>query len=167
MRSAHGLEADVWSLGCMLYTFLVGKPPFDTDAVRSTLNRVITAAFDLPDHLSDEAKDLLQCLLKKNPKDRIILSSKYIYKNRKRPLFWVIDIIKEIKDCDVKNLCIVNLMQMKVLLENNSDFSVWKKCEHVQFNNYTWSWIDVLNIFYLHYRCVDPSIHDQRCIKRI
>ncbi len=28
-RSAHGLESDVWSLGCMLYTFLTGRPPFD------------------------------------------------------------------------------------------------------------------------------------------
>ena len=28
----HGLESDVWSLGCMLYTFLVGKPPFDVSA---------------------------------------------------------------------------------------------------------------------------------------
>lgn len=79
MRSAHGLEADVWSLGCMLYTFLVGKPPFDTDAVRSTLNRVITAAFDLPDHLSPEAKDLLQCLLKKNPKERLALTEVFTH----------------------------------------------------------------------------------------
>ena len=78
MRSPHGLEADVWSLGCMLYTFLVGRPPFDTDAVRSTLNRVITAAFDLPDHLSPEAKDLLQCLLKKNPKERLALSGRFL-----------------------------------------------------------------------------------------
>ncbi|XP_013418582.1 serine/threonine-protein kinase PLK4 [Lingula anatina] len=71
MRGAHGLEADVWSLGCMLYTFLVGKPPFDTQAVRTTLNRVISAEFDMPDHLSLEAKDLIKSLLKKNPKERI------------------------------------------------------------------------------------------------
>ncbi|XP_050415388.1 serine/threonine-protein kinase PLK4 isoform X2 [Patella vulgata] len=73
MRSAHGLEADVWSLGCMLYTFLVGKPPFDTDAVKSTLNRVILADYEIPVNLSPEAKDLIQCLLRKNPKDRISL----------------------------------------------------------------------------------------------
>ncbi|XP_069130395.1 serine/threonine-protein kinase PLK4-like isoform X3 [Argopecten irradians] len=70
MRSAHGLEADVWSLGCMLYTFLVGKPPFDTEGVKTTLNRVILAEFHLPDHISNEAKDLIQSLLKKNPKER-------------------------------------------------------------------------------------------------
>ncbi|XP_076446054.1 serine/threonine-protein kinase PLK4-like isoform X2 [Babylonia areolata] len=71
MRLAHGLEADVWSLGCMLYTMLVGQPPFDTDAVRSTLNRVIQAEYDLPSDLSTEARDLIQCLLRKNPKQRL------------------------------------------------------------------------------------------------
>ncbi|CAL1530889.1 unnamed protein product [Lymnaea stagnalis] len=73
MRSAHGLESDVWSLGCMLYTFLVGHPPFDTDAVKSTLNRVISAEYHLPKNISPEARDLIQALLCKNPKDRIPL----------------------------------------------------------------------------------------------
>uniref|UniRef100_A0A8D0FNP8 Serine/threonine-protein kinase SAK n=1 Tax=Strix occidentalis caurina TaxID=311401 RepID=A0A8D0FNP8_STROC len=38
-RSPHGLESDVWSLGCMFYTLLIGKPPFDTDTVKNTLNK--------------------------------------------------------------------------------------------------------------------------------
>ncbi|XP_041359491.1 serine/threonine-protein kinase PLK4-like isoform X2 [Gigantopelta aegis] len=71
MRSAHGLETDVWSLGCMLYTFLVGQPPFDTDGVKKTLNLVVTALYSVPDYLSPDAQDLIQCLLRKNPKDRI------------------------------------------------------------------------------------------------
>ena len=28
-RGPHGLESDVWSLGCMLYTLFTGRPPFD------------------------------------------------------------------------------------------------------------------------------------------
>ncbi|XP_023248429.1 serine/threonine-protein kinase PLK4 isoform X2 [Copidosoma floridanum] len=72
-RSSHGLEADVWGLGCMLYTLLVGRPPFDTDAVKSTLTRVVMADYVMPSHLSENAKDLIDRLLKKNPKDRIRL----------------------------------------------------------------------------------------------
>ena len=76
LRNAHGLEADVWSLGCMLYTMLVGRPPFDTHGVRNTLNRVILAEFSLPELLSPDAKDLITSLLKKNPAERIRLDRK-------------------------------------------------------------------------------------------
>lgn len=57
----------------MLYTLLVGRPPFDTNEVKSTLNRVVTANYHLPTHLSLEAKDLIDKLLKKNPAERINL----------------------------------------------------------------------------------------------
>nr|CAG4651703.1 EOG090X03P9 [Triops cancriformis] len=74
-RSSHGLEADVWGLGCLLYTMLVGRPPFDTDGVKATLTRVVMADFQLPDNLSPEAKDLIKQCLKKNPRERIKLQN--------------------------------------------------------------------------------------------
>eukprot|EP00794_Sanderia_malayensis_P006890 gene6890-7668_t len=73
-RSPHGLESDVWSLGCLLYAILVGKPPFDTEAVRSTLSKVVLADYEIPKSLSPEAKDLIRQLLKKNPDERITLA---------------------------------------------------------------------------------------------
>ncbi|XP_030047613.1 serine/threonine-protein kinase PLK4 isoform X2 [Microcaecilia unicolor] len=74
-RSAHGLESDVWSLGCMFYTFLVGRPPFDTDTVKNTLNKVVLADYSMPSFVSREAQDLIYQLLRKNPADRLSLSS--------------------------------------------------------------------------------------------
>ncbi|EDW18870.1 uncharacterized protein Dmoj_GI13469 [Drosophila mojavensis] len=70
---SHGLPADLWSVGCMLYTLLVGRPPFDTDAVQSTLNKVVHSDYTMPSHLSYEARDLIDKLLRKNPHERISL----------------------------------------------------------------------------------------------
>lgn len=72
-RSSHGLPADVWGLGCMFYTLLVGQPPFDTDAVQATLNRVVMSDYHIPSYISFDAKDLIEQLLKKKPDERISL----------------------------------------------------------------------------------------------
>lgn len=55
----------------MLYTLLVGRPPFDSNEVASTLNRVVAGHYVMPEHITSEAKDLLFRLLQKNPRDRI------------------------------------------------------------------------------------------------
>lgn len=72
-REVHGLPADVWGLGCMLYTLLVGKPPFHTQHIKTTLNKVINADYTIPPDLSVQAQDLLQKLLCKDPTKRITL----------------------------------------------------------------------------------------------
>lgn len=74
MRTAHGQPADVWGLGIMMYTLLVGRPPFDTDGVASTLKRVCQAELLLPSHMSPEARDLLDRLLQKDQQRRIGLA---------------------------------------------------------------------------------------------
>lgn len=72
-REVHGLPADVWGLGCMLYTLLVGSPPFHTQHVKTTLNKVINADYKIPAELSIQAQNLLQKLLCKDPTKRITL----------------------------------------------------------------------------------------------
>lgn len=74
-RSAHGLESDVWSLGCMFYAFLTGRPPFDTDTVKHTLSKVVLGDYKMPTRVSAEAQDLIQQLLQKNPALRPSLSA--------------------------------------------------------------------------------------------
>ena len=74
-RSAHGLESDVWSLGCMFYAFLIGRPPFDTDSVKNTLSKVVLGEYDMPSHVSLEAQDLIHQLLQRDPAHRPSLSA--------------------------------------------------------------------------------------------
>ncbi|XP_077396110.1 serine/threonine-protein kinase PLK4 [Festucalex cinctus] len=74
-RSAHGLASDVWSLGCMFFAFLVGRPPFDTDTVKNTLSKVVRGDYQMPGHISPQAQDLIHQLLQRNPADRTPLSA--------------------------------------------------------------------------------------------
>ncbi|CAF1609902.1 unnamed protein product, partial [Didymodactylos carnosus] len=73
-RSSHSFETDVWSLGILIYTLLVGHPPFDTESVLSTLSRVAKVEYELPSSLSDEAKDLINNILQKQPEKRLTLN---------------------------------------------------------------------------------------------
>ncbi|KAI9100691.1 hypothetical protein DFS34DRAFT_615441 [Phlyctochytrium arcticum] len=73
-RQPYGLASDVWSLGCMVVTILTGKPPFESRAVKNTLDRVSRVDYSLPDHISPEARDLVNRLLQKDPKTRIPLT---------------------------------------------------------------------------------------------
>ncbi|XP_045117603.1 serine/threonine-protein kinase PLK4-like isoform X2 [Portunus trituberculatus] len=73
-RSSHGLESDVWSLGCMLFIMLVGHPPFDGKGLKESIfTKVVMGEYKVPSYVSTEARSLIADCLKKNPKERIKL----------------------------------------------------------------------------------------------
>ncbi|VDO97445.1 unnamed protein product [Soboliphyme baturini] len=77
MRKPHGLEADIWSLGCLLYTFLSGHPPFGSNGqVSTTLKRIVTNQLELPRHISNEAAALIRDLMCSDVRRRIKLRGK-------------------------------------------------------------------------------------------
>lgn len=39
-KKGHSFEVDVWSIGCIMYTLLIGKPPFETNSLRETYVRI-------------------------------------------------------------------------------------------------------------------------------
>jgi polo-like kinase 1 len=39
-RNGHSYEVDIWSLGVIIYTLIIGKPPFETTDVKATYRRI-------------------------------------------------------------------------------------------------------------------------------
>jgi polo-like kinase 1 len=39
-KNGHSYEVDVWSLGVVLYTLIIGKPPFETPDVKTTYKKI-------------------------------------------------------------------------------------------------------------------------------
>ncbi|KAK2494005.1 hypothetical protein MC885_014561 [Smutsia gigantea] len=69
-RQGHGPEADVWSLGCVMYTLLCGSPPFETVDLKETYRCIKQVHYTLPVSLSLPARQLLGAILRASPQDR-------------------------------------------------------------------------------------------------
>lgn len=70
-RRYRGDRADIWSCGIILFALLAGFLPFDGGDLASTLRLVKKGEYFLPAWLSNEAADLIQCILQRRPEDRI------------------------------------------------------------------------------------------------
>ena len=69
----HSYEVDYWAIGVIIYTLIIGRPPFETEDVKETYKRIQENNFSFPKHIyiSDEAKDLIEKILVMNPTDRL------------------------------------------------------------------------------------------------
>ncbi|CEP19895.1 hypothetical protein [Parasitella parasitica] len=68
-----GSASDIWSCGIILYALLSGHLPFDDDNIRQLLNKVKVGKYKIPEHLSDEARDLITKILVINPAKRLTM----------------------------------------------------------------------------------------------
>ena len=48
-KHGHSFEVDIWSTGVVLYTMLVGRPPYESKDVKSTYKRILANNFTFPD----------------------------------------------------------------------------------------------------------------------
>ena len=101
----HGLDTDIWSSGILLYLMLCKSFPFNDKNNSKLYQKILSGKFNLPNYLSNEAKDLLSKLLKVNPTERIKLEEikKHPWFNLYNPknnYFYGIDINKIIMPID-------------------------------------------------------------------
>ena len=54
---------DVWSLGVLMFEFMVGNPPFEAQTHNETYKRISKVDLKFPPHVSPLARDLLQKVL--------------------------------------------------------------------------------------------------------
>jgi len=69
---AYSYEIDIWAIGVILYTMLVGKAPFEEPSVQSTYQRILYNKYDYPAHvsISPQARNLIASILQSKPEKR-------------------------------------------------------------------------------------------------
>lgn len=69
-KKGHSLEVDIWSLGCIMYTLLVGKPPFETSSLKDTYKRIKDCEYRIPSSLRKPAVEMIVAQLQEDPAKR-------------------------------------------------------------------------------------------------
>ncbi|KAJ2365742.1 spindle assembly checkpoint kinase [Coemansia sp. RSA 2607] len=70
----HNASVDLWSLGVLMYEFLVGVPPFeDLQSQKATYRRIAKVDLHIPPYVSREASDLITRLLQYDGAKRLPL----------------------------------------------------------------------------------------------
>jgi len=70
----HDAAVDIWTLGVLMYEFLVGSHPFEGIDERETYRRIRQVDLEFPSWFDPDARDLITKLLAKNPTERIPLT---------------------------------------------------------------------------------------------
>ncbi|KAF8957807.1 kinase-like domain-containing protein [Flammula alnicola] len=70
--NGHSFEVDTWSIGVILYTLVVGRPPFQTKDVKAIYKRIRDNEYEFPTErvISSAVQHLIQQILTPDPSQR-------------------------------------------------------------------------------------------------
>ena len=69
-KRGHSFEVDIWAIGCILYTLLFGKPPFETESLKDTYARIKSNHYRIPTDAPPESAALIRWFLAPEPSHR-------------------------------------------------------------------------------------------------
>ncbi|KAJ3730998.1 kinase-like domain-containing protein [Lentinula guzmanii] len=74
-RKPYDCRADIWSLGCLVFTCLVGKPPFHGPSTDNMFENILHGRYSTPESISTLAANFISNLIQVDPLFRPVLSS--------------------------------------------------------------------------------------------
>ncbi|XP_077500042.1 serine/threonine-protein kinase PLK1-like [Amblyomma americanum] len=69
-NKGHSYEADIWSVGCIMYKLLLGCPPFKASSRKETCARIRRNEYHIPSSVSSDASALIRWMLHPEPAKR-------------------------------------------------------------------------------------------------
>lgn len=69
-KKGHSYEVDIWSIGCVMYTLLVGTPPFETKSLKDTYSKIRKCDYRVPNTMRKSAADMIVAMLQSDPARR-------------------------------------------------------------------------------------------------
>ena len=121
-KVGYGIKEDIWGLGCIFYTLLIGKSPFDAEDMEDLSEKIDKGIYKIPSTLSKEAVSFMNSMLQYDTDKRLNIDElsghKFLLKNIKE--FGKID-TNEIKDL-VKG--------SDIEINTKSNDSIWKVVGH-------------------------------------
>lgn len=71
-KHGHGPPVDIWSIGVILYTFIIGRPPYETQDVKATYRRIRKNQYSFPPdvEISLQARTMIGRILQLLPEQR-------------------------------------------------------------------------------------------------
>ena len=74
-KKYSGLMIDIWSSGIVLYAMICGYLPFEDPNTARLYKKIMNGDFSIPKHVSEEARDLLHCILRTDPGTRYTIDN--------------------------------------------------------------------------------------------
>eukprot|EP00871_Galdieria_phlegrea_P003675 jgi/Galph1/4308/GphlegSOOS_G2958.1 len=127
-----GEKVDMWSSGVVAHCLLVGHPPFRATDVSELLNDITQGNYEIPNHLSPEAQELIRSLLQldpeKRPNCRDVLSMRWFHVGPEQRLILgvfeirLLDSWKQLSSADIEKR-VVKLLEKLDVHQHRADLA--------------------------------------------